>query len=87
MSSNDDLKARLLRIVQDLGEHCESVRIFVTVQNGGGETAAMDFGSGNFYAQLGQIQEWIAIQDQYQRNWATRHDLKDDDNDSPVSDA
>lgn len=34
----------------------------------------MDFGCGNFYAQYGQVIEWIAIQDQYQRNWANRND-------------
>lgn len=60
----------------ELGEHFESVRIFVTraAPEEHHDTQAIDHGTGNFYAQLGQIQEWLAIQDQYQRNWAIRND-------------
>jgi hypothetical protein len=61
---------------QQLGEHFSSVRIFVTrnSEDGEADTAAIDSGSGNFYAQLGQIQEWMDIQRQYQKNWAIRND-------------
>jgi hypothetical protein len=58
-----------------LAEHFDSVQVFVTVHNGGKEaTRALESGSGNFYARLGQVREWVAIQDQYQRNWAIKKD-------------
>lgn len=63
--------------VNTLREHFDSVRIFVTVHDGNeSETSAYESGSGNFYAQLGQVAEWLAIQDQYQRNWAIRKDAE-----------
>lgn len=34
---------------------------------------------GNFYAQLGQIREWLGIQDQYQREHAKRKDKEADE--------
>lgn len=56
-------------------ENFESVRIFVTRHDGNAEnTASFETGGGNFYAQLGQVAEWLAIQDQYQRNYAVRKD-------------
>lgn len=69
-------KELLESCVNKLSEHCDSVRIFVTFPTNDGErdTAAMDSGSGNFYAQYGQITEWLDIQRQYQRNWAIRND-------------
>lgn len=58
-----------------LMEHCDSVRIFVTVQDGGKEkTKSYDTGMGNFYAQLGQVIEWVELQHQYQRNYAIREE-------------
>jgi hypothetical protein len=77
---NPEDKAHCEKLLQEcvdkLSEHCDSVRIFITLPTGDGEsnTAAMDRGSGNFYAQLGQITEWLCIQEQYQRNWAVRND-------------
>jgi hypothetical protein len=58
----------------DLMEHCQSVRIFVTFEKDSHETGSYETGLGNFYAQLGQVVEWMAIQDQYQRNYADRKD-------------
>lgn len=66
------------KIVRDactkLCEHFDSVRIFATCPTEDGEqnTRAIDEGCGNYYATLGQVIEWLAVQDQYQRNWANR---------------
>lgn len=61
--------------VTKLSEHFDSVRIFVTRHSGAAEnTASYENGSGNFYAQLGQVREWLGIQDQYQRQYAKRKD-------------
>lgn len=69
------------RRVQDaltlLAEHFDTVRIFVTKHGDDDRTAQYVVGRGNFYAQLGQIMEWLSIQNQYQRNWAIRKDAED----------
>ena len=61
-----------------LGEHFESVHIFVTFpeDDGQGCTGSIDYGVGNHYATLGQIAEWLAIQHQFQKNWAIRKDAE-----------
>lgn len=41
-----------------MSEHTESIRVFVTMPENGG-TAAMSRGEGNYYAQVGGIQEWL----------------------------
>lgn len=56
-----------------LMEHFDSVRIFVTRHDGSeANTACYETGGGNFYAQLGQVTEWLAIQDQFQREHAKK---------------
>ncbi len=76
----DEERAALQSMVEhhasQLAEHFDSVRIFVTRNTEDGEqnTVAVDSGRGNFYAQLGQIHEWLCIQRQYQKNWAIRKD-------------
>lgn len=68
--------------VAKLGEMFDSVRVFVTVHDGSTSTThSYETGSGNFYAQLGQIREWLAIQDQYQRQHAKRKDAQNEEED------
>jgi len=66
--------------VSQLREHVDSVRIFVTtdMEEGRSETVSYDSGKGNFFAQLGQVQEWLCIQQQYQKNWAIAKDKEND---------
>lgn len=78
---NPDEKKQIEEIVDlhvaQLGEHFDSVRIFVTRHRGQDQsTASYDSGSGNFFAQLGQVGEWVAINDQFQRNYAIRKDAQ-----------
>lgn len=72
-------KVFLAELVQkkarELGEHVDAVQIFVSTTRKDGidnNLVSYEFGVGNFHARLGQVHEFIAIQDQYQRNWATR---------------
>lgn len=69
---------RMVDEVRDkLLEHFDSVRIFVSRHDGSSaQTVSYETGGGNFYAQLGQVAEWLAIQDQYQRNYAIRKDAE-----------
>ena len=52
-----------------LGEHVDSVRIFVTYpsNNGDNDTHSFTNGAGNIYAQQAQVREWVLIQDQLVR--------------------
>ncbi len=59
-------------LVRKLGEHCESVQLFVTYPEGNGETAGYSVGDGNFYARLGQTKEWLIRQDEYTRTHARK---------------
>lgn len=69
------------RHAAQLGEHFDSVQIFVTRHRGEDTTtAAYEYGAGNFLARFGQVVEWLSIQDQYQREEAKRRDA--DNNES-----
>lgn len=51
-----------------LMEHFDSVRIFVTKHDGTTDTTIpFTTGAGNFYAQLGQVNEWKATQNEIPR--------------------
>lgn len=53
----DELASKLI-------EHCDSVRIFITNHDGGhDQSGAYSVGRGNFYAQLGQVKDWVVRQD------------------------
>lgn len=60
----------------DLAEHFDSVLILCTKHGDGSvsDSAGFSTGRGNLYAQIGQAHEWLTIQQQYQRNHATRID-------------
>lgn len=58
------------KAVDGLGEHFDSVRVFVT-RHEGDSTLALTRGSGNNYASLGQITEWLDA-DRARTNWGER---------------
>lgn len=62
--NDEDLKRFLDRHSTELAEHFDSVRIFVTRHGdrSTGTTLATSVGAGNIYAQIGQIQEWVKVQ-------------------------
>lgn len=57
----DQLAERMGVLAEQLGEHCESVRIVVTIKrtDAGGGTQLISRGCGNWYAQYGSVKEWI----------------------------
>lgn len=74
-AENKQIEEIVERHAAQLGEHFDSVRIFVTRHRGeDANTVSYEYGLGNFYAQLGQVSEWLAMQDQFQRNHAIRKD-------------
>lgn len=68
--------------VAKLLEHFDSVKIFVTRHDGDKQaTDSYDAGGGNLYAQLGQIHEYLAYQDQYARDVATHNRIAEEEDD------
>lgn len=60
---------RLQKHVDDLGEHFDTVQIFVTrYPSESGGTVHARLGSGNYYARIGQVKEWIITEDAIARN-------------------
>ncbi len=74
----DDLALMVDEFAAKLGEHCDSVRIFVTRPSPDDSTKTQSYeqGSGNFYAQFGQINEWLAMQRTYMAIEARRRDAR-----------
>lgn len=65
MNADDLVKQQ----VEELLEHFDSVRIFVTKHEGGkDQTRSFTWGGGNFYAQYGQITEWKFTKEQEAKN-------------------
>ena len=56
-------EALLNRMATDLSGSFDSVRIFVTRHDGVKGTCRVTVGRGNFYAQYGQIREWLVEQE------------------------
>lgn len=48
----------LSKAINELGEHFDSVRIFVTKQDGE-NTLAFNPGCGNHYASFGHVSDWL----------------------------
>ena len=68
-----EAKTQAIQFVEHVIEHCESVHVFLTI-NENGASSSYEVGRGNFYATLGQTREWLTIQEQFQRNFAIRKD-------------
>lgn len=62
-TSDEDL-ARLQQACESLGEHFDSIQIFATIHDpdrGNGGTTNASWGSGNWFARKGQIEEWLGM--------------------------
>jgi len=62
--------------VNQLSEHFDSVQIFCTKRttDGSNDTAAFAQGTGDWYARVGHVQEWIVDNDQRIRNNASKEE-------------
>lgn len=75
---SDHIRTLVDQKCAEIAEHVDSVQVFVTWHDGGEQrTHAYESGKGNFYARQAQVQEFVTIQNQYQRNWAIRKDQED----------
>jgi len=62
---------RLDKVCQDLGEHYDTVQVFVTRHTPGDDeesgTINAHTGRGNWLARLGQVKDWVIKQDEKTR--------------------
>lgn len=67
------------RHVAELGEHFDSVQIFVTRFEAGVEqhTVSVQLGSGNWFARMGHIRDWLVKEDE-----ATRLKVRKDESET-----
>lgn len=70
----EEAVARLTRHVNELGEHFDTVQIFVTRHEPGvcDGTLEVNHGCGNFYARESQIRAWVIRQEEQVRIKARR---------------
>lgn len=69
--TEEEAKALVNKLASELGEHFDSLRIFVSWPHpdDAHRTLTWDTGRGNYYAQYGQIIQWMHVQDEEQRIW------------------
>lgn len=62
------------RCIALLREHCDSVHIFCTrYDSESGDTASVNKGDGNWFARLGQVEEWVE-----KKREETRQEVRDE---------
>lgn len=69
-SSSDSDIAVVRKAVEALGEHFDTVQIFVTryeAEKKESQTVSVHDGMGNWHARYGQVLEWITTRDEYAR--------------------
>jgi hypothetical protein len=61
--------SRVKEAAQLLAEHFDSVQIFVSrhEQTTHGGTININYGTGNWFARYGQINNWLTREDEYER--------------------
>lgn len=62
------------RAVQRLGEHWDTVQVFVSRQASGGETVSHVDGSGNFHARVRLAETFVLRNNEYERCHARKKD-------------
>ena len=69
------------RFLHEIGEHTQSARVFLTypTEDGKPHYAGYTNGCGNFFAQKGQITDWVIRQEEYVREDARRQSDDDED--------
>lgn len=78
--TEEEIKALVQKAAADLGEHFESVRIFVSWphEDKAHVTKTYDDGTGNWYASYGQIRQWILMEEERMRA-AARKEFEEDE--------
>lgn len=67
---------RVKRACETLGEHFDTVQIFVTRHEPGIEdgTINITWSEGNWFARYGQVREWLVKAEERTRKWVQQND-------------
>jgi ABC-type sugar transport system ATPase subunit len=66
--TNEQIESFINHKLSEIMEVCDTCQIVVTIQNNADDTTvSLSTGSGNLYARIGSVQEWINRQDEYNR--------------------
>lgn len=76
MNDKDHDIALIQQSLDVLGEHFDSVQVFVTKHDQGQSdgTVCINLGAGNWYARYGQVKEWMVKQDEEARKHVRGND-------------
>ena len=63
--SENYVDAKIKQLMKDMDDHVDCIRVFVSKPSDTkpGTTSCYTMGQGNFYAQYGQIKEWMVWQE------------------------
>jgi len=61
------------KFIKEVGEFVDTAQIFLTFHDGE-MTSSYDKGMGNFFARKGQVDEWLVIQREFEKNYAKKKD-------------
>jgi hypothetical protein len=70
--SSDEMD-RIVAATRSLGEHFDTVQVFVT-RHGPDGTGNAGFGEGSWYARYGQVREWLIREDEKIRREIHEHE-------------
>lgn len=71
---------RMKAMASHLMEHgADSVQVFVTKRHPDGTTVGIHHGEGDYYARLGNVQEWVTMADERARHQVWSEEDEDDD--------
>lgn len=62
------LEKKTKEFIDLISEHTDSIRVFISTPSDGQSTDGFTTGSGNWYAQYGQIKEWVSRHDERVRH-------------------
>lgn len=66
--TNEQIESFISHKLSEIMEVCDTCQITVTIMNKTDDsTMSFNTGSGNLYARIGSVQEWINRQDEYNR--------------------
>lgn len=74
----DDIQLKIEHFAKEMLEHVDAVRIFVSYPGPNNVTKSFNTGLGNYYAQYGQIREWLITQDAITAHEGPREDHDDE---------
>lgn len=59
MSQEAFVQAEIDKFIKNVSEHCDSIRVFVSMPDDADSTESVTVGYGNWYSQYGLVTAWL----------------------------